>query len=85
MMPPVMAVRALRTLSSAPQVVHFIPMQATPRPAMDTMIPTIIKARVAWRSPTGDRELRTGNDKQMQIHLTADCALIVSFYTKTGC
>lgn len=51
MMPPVIAVRDLRTLSSAPQVVHFIPMHATPSPAMDTIIPTIISARVAWRSP----------------------------------
>ncbi|TNN39087.1 hypothetical protein EYF80_050756 [Liparis tanakae] len=46
MMPPVMATRDLRSFSLPPQVVHFIPMQATPRPATDTMMPTIIKARV---------------------------------------
>lgn len=49
--PPVIAVRALRTLLSPPHVVHFIPTQATPSPAIDTMMLTIIKARVAWREP----------------------------------
>lgn len=49
-MPPVMAIRDLRVLSSPPQLVHFIPMQATPRPAIDTMILTIMRARVAWRA-----------------------------------
>lgn len=47
MMPPVMATRDLRSLSLPPQVVHFIPIHATPNPATDTMMPTIIKARVA--------------------------------------
>lgn len=55
-MPPVMAMRDLRSLSVPAQVVHFIPMQATPRPAMDTMMPTIIKARVAWSEPGAARE-----------------------------
>lgn len=55
-MPPVIAMRDLRSLSFPAQVVHFIPMQATPRPAMDTMMPTIINARVAWREP-GDRQV----------------------------
>lgn len=54
-MPPVMATRDLRSLSPPPQVVHFIPMQATPRPEMDTMMPTIIRARVAWREPAAAR------------------------------
>lgn len=51
MMPPATAMRALRTLLSSPHVVHFIPTQATPSPAIDTMMPTIIRARVAWREP----------------------------------
>lgn len=55
-MPPVMAMRDLRSLSFPAQVVHFIPMQATPRPAMDTIMPTIIKARVAWSEPGGGWE-----------------------------
>ena len=46
-----MAMRALRMRSPAPQVVHFMPMQATASPAMDTTIPTIISARVACRAP----------------------------------
>lgn len=51
-----MAMRALRSLSLPPQVVHFIPMQATPRPAMETMMPTIIRARVAWSEPGAEEE-----------------------------
>lgn len=51
-MPPVMAMRDLRVLSSPPQVVHFIPMQATPRPATVTIMLTIMRARVAWRAPS---------------------------------
>lgn len=50
-MPPVMAMRDFRVLSSPPQFVHFIPMQAAPRPASVTIILTIIRARVAWRAP----------------------------------
>lgn len=50
-MPPVMEMRAFLTLSSPPQVVHFIPMTATPKPATTTMILTIMRARVAWRAP----------------------------------
>lgn len=46
-MPPVMAMRDLRVLSSPPQVVHFIPMQATPSPATDMIMLTIMRARVA--------------------------------------
>lgn len=53
MIPPVMAMRDLRVLSSPPQLVHFIPMQATPRPASVTIILTIMRARVAWRAPGG--------------------------------
>lgn len=62
MMPPVMAMRDLRSLSFPPQVVHFIPIQATPRPATDTMMPTIIKARVAWSEPGADRGEGKKND-----------------------
>lgn len=50
-MPPVMAMRDFRTLSSPPQVVHFIPMQATPTPTTTTIILTTMRARVAWRAP----------------------------------
>lgn len=59
-----MAMRDLRSLSSPAQVVHFIPMQATPRPAMDTMIPTIINARVAWREP-GDRQVKRWKEENV--------------------
>lgn len=51
MMPPVMAMRDLRVLSSPPQLVHFIPMQAAPRPHTVTMMLMIMRARVAWRAP----------------------------------
>lgn len=47
MIPPVKAMRDLRTLSSPPQVVHFIPMVATPIPATEAMMLTIMRARVA--------------------------------------
>ena len=57
-MPPAMAMRDLRVLSSPPQLVHFIPMQAMPRPATVTMMDTIMRARVAWRAP--GREGRIG-------------------------
>lgn len=53
--PPVMAMRVLRSLSVPPQVVHFIPIHATPRPAMETMMPTIISARVACSEPGKNR------------------------------
>lgn len=46
-MPPVMAMRDLRVLSSPPQVVHFIPMQATPSPVTVMIMLMIIRARVA--------------------------------------
>lgn len=46
-MPPVMAMRDLRALSSPPQVVHFIPMQATPSPATANKMLMIMRARVA--------------------------------------
>ena len=65
-MPPVMAMRDLRSLSLPAQVVHFIPIQATPRPAMDTMMPTIIKARVAWSEPGADREKGKKNDEVLE-------------------
>lgn len=51
MMPPVIAMRDFFVLSSPPQLVHFIPMQATPRPATVTIMLTIMRARVAWRAP----------------------------------
>lgn len=51
--PPVMAMRDLRSFSVPPHVVHFIPIHATPSPAMDMMMPTIIKARVACSEPGG--------------------------------
>lgn len=53
MMPPAMAMRLFLTLSSPPQVVHFIPMQATPRPATETTMLNTMRARVAWRAPEG--------------------------------
>lgn len=56
MMPPVIATRDFRSLSAPPQVVHFMPIQATPSPATDTMMPTIIKARVAWSEPAETEE-----------------------------
>lgn len=68
-----MAMRDLRSLSSPAQVVHFIPMQATPRPAMDTMMPTIISARVAWREP-GDRRV---NAKEENV-FSEDIAYIIT-------
>lgn len=64
-MPPIIAVRALRTLLSSPHVVHFMPMQATPSPAIDTIMPTIISARVAWREPNTRTHTRTHT-----IHIT---------------
>ena len=67
MMPPVMATRDLRSLSLPPQVVHFIPIQATPNPAMDTMMPTIIKARVAWSEPGED-----GNKKSLHVRIVQE-------------
>ena len=33
------------------------PIQATPSPAIDTMMPTIIKARVAWSEPGDDKNV----------------------------
>lgn len=65
-MPPVMATRDLRSLSPPPQVVHFIPMQATPNPAMDTMMPTIIKARVACSEPEEDRVTETTSNEYVE-------------------
>lgn len=56
-MPPVMAMRDFFVLSSPPQVVHFIPMQATPSPATARIMLTIMRARVACRAP-GKRKNR---------------------------
>lgn len=79
MMPPVMAMRDLRSLSSPAQVVHFIPMQATPRPAMDTMMPTIINARVAWREP-GDRQV---NAKEENVFGEKKITYVITKLTET--
>lgn len=68
-MPPVTAVRALRTLLSSPHVVHFIPTQATPNPAIDTMMPTIIRARVAWREPNTHIDTHTMHVISIQAKL----------------
>lgn len=57
-MPPVIAMRDFRVLSSPPQVVHFIPMQATPRPATVRIMLTIMRARVAWRAPGQEQRMR---------------------------
>lgn len=56
MIPAAMAMRVLRVLSSPPQLVHFIPMQAAPRPTTITMMLTIMRARVAWRAPGEGQE-----------------------------
>lgn len=61
-----MAMRDLRNLSAPPQVVHFIPIHATPRPAMDTMMPTIIKARVACSEPS-ETYVRQGENRYLNI------------------
>ena len=73
-MPPVMAMRDFLVLSSPPQVVHFIPMVATPSPATVTMMPTIIRARVAWREPGEDRV-----DESNHIQSLAVCFIMCSF------
>lgn len=85
MMPPVMAMRDLRSLSFPAQVVHFIPIQATPRPAMDTMMPTIISARVAWREP-GGRQVQAKEENLFITNITYTTGIsVVQSYPRLFC
>ncbi len=74
MMPPVMAVRALWTLSSAPQVVHFMPCRPHQDRKWTQWYPQSSKHGSAWRSPAetdreGQRNIKEMLDSSMLIVL----------------
>lgn len=55
-MPPVMAIRAFFTLSSPPQLVHFMPIVATNMARNPNTRDTTIRARVACRAAAEEEE-----------------------------
>lgn len=66
-MPPVMAMRDFFTLSSLPQLTHFMPMEATPSPITVRMILMTISARVAWRAPIHTQKKKEKEKQDVKV------------------